>query len=349
MTRTNIFILIGLTVVVVAAAAMMRSSRSPVGEPVEGPYFPGLLDKSNEVAKVLIKDGDATTTIIRDGESWTIEEKANYPASLDRVRELVVGLARLQRIEGKTSKPERYARLGLEDIGDPGSASTLLQLIDSSGGTLAVLVVGNEKMNQSVGPRRQLYVRSPGDPRAWLVEGQMPDTGATANWMDTSILGADAPAFRSVSVSRGGETLTVSRESADNEVYEIQGLSAGEEIDSQYAVNQVARSLRDLEFEDVRPAADDQDESGDVSVIAESFDGIRIMLTLRKEDDRYFGRFEADYRPAEEADEAIREKTGNWNGLWRNWEYLLPNYAVENIVVARQDLVRKESETKPAE
>lgn len=343
MTRTNILVLTVLTVVVIAAAVMMRASREPVGEPLEGAYLPQLLDRSNDVASVIIKNSATTTTIAREGDAWNIEERSNYPASLDKVRELILGLARLQRIEGKTSKPEFYGKLGLDDIGDPGSESTLIQLVDVSGGTLAVLIVGNEKITQGGGSRRRMYVRSPGDPRAWLVEGQLPAIGEPSVWMDTSILGQDAPALQSVSVSMGEETLTVTRESADTEEYELSGRADGEEIDSQYAVNQIARSFSDLIFEDVRVAPNGSNEKPDKSIVAESFDGARITLELNKEDVNYFGRFTADYLPTGEADEALQLKVSEWNERWSGWEYLLPDYLVGNMLVARGELIKQDT------
>lgn len=348
MSRRSILALIVLTAAVIAAAVVMRSSQDPAGEPAAGPYFPGLLDESNEVARAVIKDGKSTATIVRDGERWFIEEKAGYPASLDKVRELVLGMARLQRIEGKTSKPERYVKLGLEGIGEPGSSSTLLQLLDGAGGTLALLIVGNDKP-AGVGSRSQMYVRSPDDPQAWLVEGQLPDLDAATGWMDTSILGADPPALRSVSVSHEGETLSVSRDGEDTEVYQLEGLAEGEEIDSQYAVNQVARGIRDMIFEDVRPAAERPDESDRWQVVAETFDGTQLTLDLSKDGDSYYGRFSAGYKAGSDKDDEIQARVDEWNERWRKWEYLLPDYQVENVIVARRDLIKQEDAEEPAQ
>ena len=344
----SIIVLVVLTAAVVAAAVIMRSSQDSAGEAAEGPYFPGLLDRSNEVGRAIIKDGQSTVTIQREGEHWTIAEKAGYPASLDRVRELVLGLARLQRVEGKTTDPERYGKLGLGGIDEPGSPSTLLQLLDGSGGTLAVLIVGNEKPAYG-GPRRQMYVRSPGEPQAWLVEGQLPELGAASGWMDTSILGTDPPAFRSVTVIREEETLRVSRENEDTEVYQLEGLADGEEIDSQYAVNQVVRGFRDMVFEDVRPAGESMHEAEAGKVIAEAFDGTRLTLTVNRDGDDYYGRFSAEYGSGSDGNDETPARIDEWNARWKNWEYLLPDYQVENVIVGREDLIRQEGAVEAAQ
>lgn len=344
MTRTNVLVLLIFTAVAIAAAALMRSSQEPAGEQPEGAYFPGLLEQSNEVVKAVIKNRENTTTIIKEGEIWNIVEKDRYPAALDKVRELVLGMARLKRIEGKTSKPELYGKLGLEGMDEPGSSSSLFQLLDDSGGTLAILIIGNEKVTQSGTPRRRLYVRTPGDPQAWLVEGQIPQTGDAIAWMDTSIFGEEAPAIRSVRVSRNGESWVVSRENAETEVFELEGLAAGEEIDSQYAVNQVARSLERLVFEDVRTAPEGTNENQADRVVVETFDDVHITLSLREEGDQYLGRLSAEYKPSGDGDDGIRSKVGAWNDRWRGWDYIFPDYQVENFTIARDDLIKQETD-----
>ena len=42
-------------------------------------------------------------------------------------------------------------------------------------------------------------------------------------------------------------------------------------------------------------------------------------------------------------DEAARTRVEAWNTLWRDWEYELPGYQVENIIVAREDLIKQEA------
>jgi len=342
MSRTRFLILIIVTAAVIVAAVLMRASRNQTGEQAEGLYFPDLLGQSNVVMKVVVNNGQQTTTIVNDDNVWTIVEKGDYPASLDKVREVVLGLARMRRVEAKTGKPELYGKLGLEGIDVAESTSTLVQLLDGSENTLAQVIIGKEKTVQGGPPRRQFYVRTPEDPQAWLVEGQMPDLGAATAWMNTSIFGSDAIEIRSIKVSREEASWTVSRESADTDVYVLEGLATDEEIDSQFAINQVARSFGDLVFEDVRPASGDGDDAREDSVVAELFDGARVTLTLRRDGDRYFGRFFADYIPAGDADKAIAAKVEGWNALWRKREYLLSDYQLENVIVARDDLIKED-------
>ena len=345
MSKKGILILFVVTVVVIAAAGLIRAPSQNTGQAAEGAYFPGLLDRSNEVAKVIIKDGETATTIVKAGDQWTVVKKGNYPASMDKVRELVIGLARLQRLEGKTRNPDLYAKLELDDISNPGATSKLVQLMSGSDQSMAVLIVGKEKLNQGNSSRRQFYVRSPGDAQAWLVEGSLPDMEGAVAWMEASIFGPDTGQIRAITVSTEGESWTVARESPESEVYTLDAVAADEEVDSQYAINEIARSFSDLTFENVRPVSQVEEGSLNTNVVAETFDGVRIVLALDKEAEQYYGRFKAEYMPPGEPEDSIANNVKQWNALWRSREYALQDYQVESIIVSRQNLIKADSDT----
>ncbi len=345
MSKKGILILFVVTVVVIAAAGLIRSPSRNGGQPVQGAYFPELLEQSNKVGKVVIKDGNTATTIVKEGDQWVIAEKGNYPASMDKVRELVLGLARLQRLEGKTSNPDLYAKLKLDDISNPGSTAKLVQLMNSPEQSMAVLLVGKEKQIQGNSSRRQFYVRSPGDPQAWLVEGSLPKMEGATAWMEASIFGPDTGQIRAITVSTAGESWTVARESPESEVYALDAVAAGEEIESQYAINQIARSFADLTLENVRPVSTAGDGALNTRVIAVTFDDVRFVLDVNKEAEQYYGRIRAEYMPPGEPEDSVAKNVKRWNELWQSWEYELKDYQVESVIVPRQNLIKADSDT----
>ena len=344
MSRKTLIILFIITVAAIAATVLIRTPRQDSGPMAQGPYFPALLARSNDVRKAIVKDPESTTTISNDDGQWVIEEKGNYPASIDKVRELVLGLARLQRLEGKTGNPDHYARLELGDVSDPDSTSKLVQLVNGSGSDMAVLIVGKEKRTQSGSFRRQFYVRSPGDPQAWLVEGLLPDLNGAIAWMDTSLLGPDWGDIRSVTISTGADSWTVARDSTEKEAYTLEDLTPNEEVESQYIINNIVRSFTDLTFDDVRPVPAAGEKTDRTEVVAQTFDGVRVGLTLNKQGDQFYGRLTAGYHPTGEPNESIEDAVSKHNDLWRVWEYVLPGYQVENIIAPRESLIKKEVE-----
>ncbi|MDA9981702.1 hypothetical protein N9H39_02995, partial [Gammaproteobacteria bacterium] len=168
--------------------------------------------------------------------------------------------------------------------------------------------------------------------------------GAVA-WMEASIFGPDTGQIRAITVSTDGESWTVARESLESEVYALDAVAADEEVESQYAINEIARSFSDLTFENVRPVSVVEEGVLNTKVVAETFDGVRIVLTLGKEAEQYYGRFKAEYMPPGEPEDSIAKNVKQWNALWRSREYALPDYQVESIIVARENLIKAETET----
>lgn len=341
LTKKTVWILLGITVLTIAAAVISRQSQQSVAVVDNGPYFPDLLGRSNQVAKAIIKSGDSTTTVERNDNQWTIAEKGGYPASTAKVRELILGLARLKRIEPKTKNPDLYAKLDLNDVTEPGAKSTLLQLMDDSGQSVAVMMLGKSKTSGTA--HDQFYVRSPDDPQAWLVEGFLPVIDGATNWMETALIDPEEVGeVHTVTIVRDDESFMVARDDSESADFQLQGLGPDDEIKSQYAVNQIAQSFKGLRMEDVRPASMALDNTESAEAILESFDGSRLRLTLYKQGGQNLARLRAEYEDETEAGESIRKKVQTWNGLWSQWVYLLPDYQVEAIFVSKQDLLNQE-------
>ena len=345
LTSKTIWTLLGITVLVVGAAVINRQSEQRTAITDDGLYFPDLLERSNQVAKAIIKDSDSTLTIERRDGQWIITEKGGYPAATTKVRELILGLARLKRIEPKTKNTDLYAKLDLNDIAEPGSKSRLLQLMDSSGQNLVVMVLGKNKMGGA--ERDQFYVRTPGNPQAWLVEGFLPAVDDVTSWMETTLIAAEEVGeVRAVTVERSDESLIVVRDDIENPDFHLQGLGPDDEIESQYAINQIAQGFKGLRMEDVRPGSMPLDGSESAEATLESFDGMRLKLTLYQQNDQNFARLQAEYEAEAEVEEALRKKAQTWNEFWGQWVYVLPDYQVESIFVERADLLKPNQEQK---
>ncbi|MDJ0956089.1 MAG: DUF4340 domain-containing protein [Arenicellales bacterium] len=346
LTKKGFIVLLGITVLVIVAAVVTRQSEESSNISTEGPYFPDLLQQSNEVAIAIIKDSESTTTLKKKDDQWIIDEKDGYPASTAQVRELILGLARLQRLEAKTKNPELYNKLEVNDIGEPGSNSKLVRLKGASGSDLAVVIVGKEKVSRGGTTKDQLYVRAPGDAQSWLVEGLMPALGKATDWLDKTIIKPKVGEVRSVTVDSSTDSLVVARENTETTDFTVQELGPDEEVESQYAINQIVQSFKDLRLEDVKAeSALDLSSAESSRAILKSFDGAKIELDIHKQGEQVFGQLHATYQEPDESDEvtkqSVSEKVEQWNAAWDQWVYELPSYQVENIMVTKEELIKK--------
>jgi hypothetical protein len=132
MTSQRLLILIVVAIVAVGAgvwlAGRQSSSGSTSGTDVLYPELKGQLNAVNAVH--IYKAGDARVVELKkQGESWTVSERDNYPADESKVRKLLIAIADAKVYEEKTSNPASYATLGVEDTKGAGATSLRIELV----------------------------------------------------------------------------------------------------------------------------------------------------------------------------------------------------------------------------
>src|SRR5207245_1110174 len=146
---------------------------------------------------------------------------------------LVVQVVQLDTVEAKTRLPAKYDRL---DLGDPkakDSRAKEVVLIDSSGKTLADLVVGKRKF--TLGSKEGgVYVRVPPDGQAWLAQGDL-DPGTTPrDWLKRDIAIVGDMEIRRISVTHpDGSKVIVERATPAESSFKIANLPHHQEPESE--------------------------------------------------------------------------------------------------------------------
>ena len=356
-------------VTLVAVGAVLFVERGPdTPEPGGDIVFPTLLEQVNSVARVRATGSEGTFTLTRDGDAWVVEEKERHPADPDRVHKLLVGAAGMKRLEPKTSNPERYPKLWLEDPTGKDARSVRLVLDDASGAVLADWVLGDRRPSKSDASRTELYIRVADDPQAWLVEGSVPGGDKIIDWLDRTVARIDRERLRTAEVSHtDGAMVAVSKEVPADGDFVLRDVPEGRETDSQYRVNDIGRFLEDLRFEDVAPASS-LDFAGSVDKRLEitTFDGLRVHVDSVMRDGDAWVRLRAevdeglvdtagadaaasDGESASESEVAwgtlrplgeVRAEAERMNARWQDWAYELPSFKRDYIAKRMDELTR---------
>ena len=333
--------------------------------------FPGLLDQVNSVTRVRITGGEGTFTLARDGAGWVVEEKERYAADPERMHRLILGAAGLTRVEPKTSNPELYPKLRLEEPTSEESMSVRFVLQSSSDAVLADWVLGDRRPSKSDPGRSELYLRVAGDPQAWLVEGSVPGGREIIDWIDRRVARIDRERLRGVEVVHAdGVTVGVGRSSPTETDFALDAVPEGREVDSQYRINDIGRFLEDLRFEDVdRSSSLDFSGSVDKRVRVTTFDGLRIRIETVMRDGEAWAALHAEVdetlageAPKEEAGaesesadgalrpiDDIRAEAGELNARWSGWAYELPSYKRDYLARRIDELTRPIEQTPEGE
>lgn len=377
MRKTRSLIILALvTLAVVIAAVISRQSSAPATAD-ESPLLPGLTSRINQAATLTLKRHGTTVEVHRTAQGWAVKEESDYPADMAKLREYLVGLTQLRRIEPKTRKPANYAALDLTDIAKDGSLATDVTVADAKGKALAQLVVGKRRSAPGQPGMSDLYVRVPGNPQVWLVEGNLPTSYRPAGWLDPKLLSVGRERIHEVKISPAGKrSFTLDRHDRSGADFALLGLSGREHVKEQYAVNDIAERFTGLTLNDVKPAKDiDWPKTPALSAELTTFDGLRVDLETAKQGKSTWVRLHAAFDPSlvvapaktvppatkttgkgkatgkvaaksaggikEPAHSAadVRKEAAQLDARWSGWVYQLPSWQLNALNKTRADLV----------
>lgn len=369
-------LILGVVTLFAVGAVLLVERGSGTVEPVDELVFPALLEQVNSVTRVRVTGREGKFTLLRDGETWVVEEKERYAADPDRMHKLLLGAAGMKRVEPKTSNPELYPKLWLEDPSGKDAKSVRFVLEDAAGATLADWVLGDRRPSKADAGRTELYIRVADDARAWLVDGSVPGGPTVIDWLDRLVARIERERLRAVEVMHAdGAVVTVNKSLPADDDFVLRDIPSDRETDSQYRINDIGRFLEDLRFEDVvRSASLDFAGSVDKRMEATTFDGLRIRLeTVMRDDDAWVQlRAEVDEGlvEASESDSAasdseagsestdsqsalrpldeVRAEAESLNARWKGWAYELPSFKRDYIAKRMDELTRAIEETDDA-
>lgn len=349
-SQRSFYILAGVTIVMVAAAVMSQwSSRESASD--LGPHLPGFESKIDQVNTVLIRTAAQSLRLERTGDGWVARDKNDYPANGERIRQLVLAVSGLQRVEKKTSNPERFAQIGLTDVDEQDSEAVDVTFQGEDDARLASLLVGKTHEFVQSG-RSRYFVRNADETQSWLVEGALPPVlDDISEWLHKELLGPIEQAdIRAVKVTHAdGEQVSIHRDSGDEGTdFRLDGLSEGAEIDNQYSVNAIANTFQRLALKDIRDAGAGEAGEAVASVEAWTFDGVRIAADLTRLDKDYGVQLSAGYDPEQDSPDEAGEEGVNGEQLaadlnqrWQNRLFVVSQYTVDAIIPRQSDLVKQ--------
>jgi hypothetical protein len=138
---------------------------------------------------VLKGSGTPTVTVHKQGDEWTVAERANYPADVSKLRKLLLSLGDAKIVEQKTSDPANYSIIGVEDPTKPGATGAQIELITKAG--KQDVIVGKPAEQGS-------FVRRVGEKSSYIVEPAISFEAEPRYWIDTRLLDLSADKIQSI-------------------------------------------------------------------------------------------------------------------------------------------------------
>jgi hypothetical protein len=283
------------TVIVLAAALVALvllvtiGQRNPSSSTSNGERFvPGLEGALGEVDRVSVvkANGETVATLERRPDSWVVTDKHDYVANASKLRQALTSLAEARILEQKTANPQLHGRLGVEDV-TGADAAGLSVAIAAPGKQLPTIILGNAE------GAKYRYVRRADEAQSYLIDRNPDFPRAAAQWVDSLIVDVRSERVRQVTITHAdGEVVSISKTGPELTNFEVANVPAGRELLYPGVANVIGNALRELNLEDVEPAAATAVEQPTI-VEFRTFDGLVVRVTgVERGEDHWVG-FEA--------------------------------------------------------
>jgi hypothetical protein len=244
--------------------------------------------KVADVAQLEVRDAKSSVTLARKEKGWVVQERNGYPADFKGISDLIIKLADLKVVQSETVGESLFPRVELVEPGKGEGAGTQVELKDTSGKTLANVVLGKKILKKDPGNPLPIaqdgvpagrYVRIlGGKDRVVVVSDPLNIAEAQpGRWLDKDFFKAD----RIKTLSVAGEDRMQWKITRDVEWGQWKFSSGGGELDASAAVGAV-NGLGNLTFADVAIGAKLENENKPVTVTAETFDNVTYTLRVAK-------------------------------------------------------------------
>ncbi len=340
--------------IVLAAVALFSGPRVQSSDGGGQLLVPNLVKDVDRLKSIVIHQAGETVSLDWDGKMWRYRERTNYPADGEKVTAMVVRLARMTKVEPKTSRPDRYDRLDLGDPSAKDSKASQVTLIDQTGKEIANLIVGKRKY--TLGSREGgTYVRMPGDPQTWLAQGDVSVGGKPGDWLKREIVDIKEGAIKSITVTHpNGEKVIVAKGDPMEKSYTVENLPKGAQVSSPFAADDYGRVLANLSVDDVAPVASKpfaKDKT--ISAVIEGFTGFQVLMDIYESDGETWIKVKGVVpppRPEPKAPEGVHvtDLRTDWakvmtdmNARTEGWAFQVQAFTVGALTRHMSDLLKK--------
>lgn len=341
MKPKTFYLLLGATAIVTLAAAgtAWQRAAATLGAIASETVVPGLLDRVNDVATIEVVKGKEKILVQRGPDGWIMPDRGGYPVRFETVKQNIVTMAELKTVEPKTAKPDLYSRIEVEDPAGAETKSSQITLKDADGKQIASLVVGRKRY-APIGGKDMVYVRKPGEARAWLAEGTFDIRPAAPDWLVREISTVKDSRWKTLTFTHpDGSKAVMFRTTAEQENWEVEGRPSDRALKPPATVNSTSSAFDFFNLDDVRPAKEVEDGKPIASSEFVAFDGLIMKARLVDKDGTPWTMIEAT--TTAEAAAPIKEEAAALQKKLAGWAYKLPEYKQNFLSRKFDDLVEK--------
>jgi len=346
MSKKHFSALLLVTVVVAVLVLLVPGKTSKESSFQKHLLLPGLAALVNEIDYVQVSGagGETIATLNRREGKWLVAESFDYLANWPVLRQLLSDLAVAEVVEGKTSNPKFYSRLGVQDMASPEASGVQIGFARETG--VSSVIVGNKAQG-----REGQYVRLSGAGQSLLIDRVLNVPGDMQQWLGREIIDIQEGELVEVSIRHpDNEQILLLKVSADDTDFELQKIPEGREILSHWTVNSIAGGLVSLTLDAVVPESE-IDWTDAVQIRFLAADGLRVSAQLVSAQEQFWISLRAsadqaaDFGESTNADPesegvpGLTERLRRINDRVSAWAYAIPRHKAEVMTKRMDDLL----------
>ena len=293
MHTKKLIVLASVAVIAIGLGIWLASERGSQTESTASVLYPEFKKSVNEVSAIRIftSGNERAVEIAHKDSDWVISERNEFPADDAKVRKLLLNLANARIQEEKTSNPENYATLGVEDLTADNASSVRIEI---SGVTPAVdLIVGK----QGPGLESQ-YVRRAGEAQSWLIDKDLDTSSTVTDWLSKEVIDISADRIQSARIeTSGAKPYSAVKNSKVDADFAVEGLPKGKKLSAPNVANTLATALASVTLSDVQPADTMKNSAAD-KALYQTFDGLVVELQGWTLDNKRYVAFQSRFDQA---------------------------------------------------
>lgn len=275
MKNTHIAIFAVATAVILAAAVALQN-RGLDSNNSEQALLPDLAAQIPQLTGLLIRGAGNTLQVElkKEGEQWVVANKSGYPADVAAIRSYLAKLTEAQVREVKTSSPDKYGQLGVEDLSDADAQGVGVEL--SGLPKPVALIAGTLSTTGGSGT----YVRLQDVPETYLASGVLRPEVGLASWANAEVVNIGGARVQSVKITDPtGVSLSTSKANAAEANFAVADVPKGRELTSEFAGNALSTTIDNLRLEDVAKATEASPGREGWTAQYSTFDGVVVDVT----------------------------------------------------------------------
>jgi hypothetical protein len=316
------FYVLALLATFALVAGVWLSQKDKQQLPTTQLLFDDLAAVANEIQSIEIKNAQGVLFSAQKlNGSWLATFDPDlpvYPVAQKKLADLVRALTTLKLVEAKTSKPENFNRLGLQDIQSEDSLARIVTLRTANQSWQ--VLVGN-----AVAISDGNYVRLPQNTQSWQTDKTINLPLDEFSWLKQPVLPYTS---QDLAVISRIDTENWQIEKVGENEYVLLNMPQGKELIYGSVLNSVVSSLTSLDFEALVIGDDDflGNLNGLTQLEVNTVSGQVFQVVVSQSDDKYFVHFEAN----------------DPTDYWHKWYYQVSQFSAQQLVKTMDDFLKEE-------